>query len=91
MCGIWIGVSLRILIGEISFVFGTKRISVNILNAKVIVALNLVIQLNDTDTSAEQAVKFLRVFVGNRYVANPRWKTPQKQSFFISVGQSPYQ
>ena len=53
------------------FLFGTKRIPINVLNAKVIVALNLIIQLNDTpDTTAEKAVKFFRVFVGNRYIAN---------------------
>ena len=68
------------------FLFGTKRISVNILNAKVIVALNLVIQLNDTpDTSAEQAVKFLRVFVGNRYIANAQIGKLRKKAVLFHI------
>ena len=53
------------------FLFGMKRIPINILNAKVIIAFNLIIQLNDTpDTTAEQTIKFFRVFVGNRYITN---------------------
>ena len=53
------------------FLFGMKRIPINILNAKVIIAFNLIIQLNDTpDTTAEQTIKFFRIFVGNRYITN---------------------
>ena len=53
------------------FLFGTQWIPINVLNAKVIVTLNLIVQLNDTpDTTTEQSVKFFRVFVGNRYIAN---------------------
>ena len=55
------------------FLFGTKRIPINVLNAKVIVAFHFVIQLNNApDTAAEQAVKLFRVFVSNRHIANSK-------------------
>ena len=51
--------------------FGTKRISVNILDSEVIIALNFIVQLNNTpDTATKQAVKLFRVFIRNWHISN---------------------
>ena len=68
------------------FLFRTKRIPINVLNTKVIVAFYLIIQLNDTpDTTAEQTVKFFRVFIGNRYIANAQIRKLCKKAILFHI------
>ena len=52
------------------FLFGTQRISVDVLDSKVIIALRFIIQLDNTpNTSAEKAIEFLRIFVCDWYIS----------------------
>ena len=68
------------------FLFGTKWISINILNAKIIVAFHLIIQLNNTpDAATKQAIKFFRVFIGNRYITNSQIRKLCKKAVLFHI------
>src|SRR5699024_5179881 len=52
------------------FLFGTQRISVDILDPEIIITLRFIVQLDNTpDASAEKTVEFFRIFVCNRYIS----------------------
>ena len=53
------------------FLFGAKRIPINILDAKVIVTLDFIVKLDNTpDTTTKQAIKLFRIFIGNRNITD---------------------
>ncbi len=68
------------------FLFGTKRISVNILNVKIVVAFHFIVQLNNTpDTTAEQPVKLFRIFIRNRHIANSQIRKLCKEAVLFHI------